>query len=297
MAAALKKPVFEMIYDEKLLVRQRITPEVAQKMLEFNTENRDPKQSSIDTYAADMLSGAFPFNAFPISFDWDGALLDGQHRLLALLKAGLRDPSVSIEAHVQFGLDPRVRGTVDKGVSRSNADDYAMKHKVKNAAQLQRMANAIKKILNPRRTKTSFNQMEYIIKNFESGMTVVSKYVTSNKFLSRAPIIGALAFAATAHPRLVDNLLNEIVSFKTTTVAGQKLARYAQEERPDNEDMTASKVLFAIKAHIDGAEIERLQSKDREKLIEFFKKEIISKRGNGCVFETLSSGLIDTSAS
>lgn len=68
----------------------RMTPEMAKKYLENNFEkNRSIKAYKVDQYASDMMSGRWDINACdPIMISETGKLLNGQHRLTALVKTG-----------------------------------------------------------------------------------------------------------------------------------------------------------------------------------------------------------------
>ena len=67
-----------------------ITPSKAKEYLAYNICNyRNVDHYRVNTYANDMLSGAWQDNGESIKFGVDGKLLDGQHRLLAIVKAGV----------------------------------------------------------------------------------------------------------------------------------------------------------------------------------------------------------------
>lgn len=66
-----------------------INAEKARQWLETNTENyRKESQPHINNLCRDMLNGNFTFTNASIAFDVNGKLVDGQHRLLAVVKSG-----------------------------------------------------------------------------------------------------------------------------------------------------------------------------------------------------------------
>lgn len=68
---------------------ETITPELAQIYLARNTKNyRRINQRTVEEYAKDMAAGRWAENGECIKFHADGRLLDGQHRLRAIIKAG-----------------------------------------------------------------------------------------------------------------------------------------------------------------------------------------------------------------
>jgi len=68
-----------------------ITPEVAESMLEKNaTNNRRISRGTVEVYARDMVNGDWDEDVgASISFDENGILRDGQHRLCAIVKSGV----------------------------------------------------------------------------------------------------------------------------------------------------------------------------------------------------------------
>lgn len=66
---------------------ERITPQMALKYLEKNGVNRRLSNSTIAKYAEDMKNGAWELNGEAICFSKSGVLKDGQHRLMAIVKA------------------------------------------------------------------------------------------------------------------------------------------------------------------------------------------------------------------
>ncbi|MDP2620568.1 MAG: hypothetical protein Q8P46_10395, partial [Hyphomicrobiales bacterium] len=70
--------------------RCRITPELAREWLEkTNRKNRPLSELKWTAYAVDMLEGRWQYNGDAIRFGSDGVLLDGQHRLMACVEAGI----------------------------------------------------------------------------------------------------------------------------------------------------------------------------------------------------------------
>lgn len=64
-----------------------------------------------------MLAGAFEFNGEPVQVAKDGRLLNGQHRLAAIVLSGTTLPLLVVR-----GLEPRLQETIDTGMPRSFGD-------------------------------------------------------------------------------------------------------------------------------------------------------------------------------
>lgn len=93
-----------------------IGPEMAQRMIESNTKNfRKTDKDRVNKYAKEMLSGCWEFNGETIKVHKDGYIIDGQHRLKAVIKSGVW---IKVVLVTMLDIDGR---TVDKGKPRSTA--------------------------------------------------------------------------------------------------------------------------------------------------------------------------------
>ena len=67
-----------------------VTPELAAEWLATrNTHNRKIRTQRVALLAEDMTRGSWVFDAMPLRFATDDTLLDGQHRLAAVVRSGL----------------------------------------------------------------------------------------------------------------------------------------------------------------------------------------------------------------
>lgn len=96
---------------------ETVTPEIAEQMLGKNTHNRNMKAGNLKGMIADMKAGNWKFNGEPIKFAKDGTLLDGQHRLTAIVKSGIPQDMLIIR-----GLEKESQHTMDAGSMRSTSD-------------------------------------------------------------------------------------------------------------------------------------------------------------------------------
>ncbi len=109
-----------------------ITPDVALKWLETtNTRNRPVCQNHVNTLARDMKSGQWQPSHEGIAFDNHGVLLDGQHRLWAIVES-----QTPLETLVFYNVpkesilvinDGRRRTVVDR-LKLANRDGHVSSH-------------------------------------------------------------------------------------------------------------------------------------------------------------------------
>ena len=94
-----------------------VSPALAEEWLAARGPNRGLRKSVVDVYAQDMAEGRWRLTHQGIAFDEYGALLDGQHRLRAIIVA---DTPVSM--YVTTGAPHSSFAVVDSGASRSFID-------------------------------------------------------------------------------------------------------------------------------------------------------------------------------
>lgn len=99
-----------------------VTPETASRWLtERNTRNRRRRVKVVDQYARDMTSGNWQMTGEAIKFDAEGTLLDGQHRLAAIIKSG-----VTLTLLVIRNVSPDAQHVMDTGSKRLAADQLSI---------------------------------------------------------------------------------------------------------------------------------------------------------------------------
>lgn len=95
----------------------KITPSMAKRWLATQVRNRTLNQQKVAEYARDMAAGRWDLNGETIKFDTHDHLIDGQHRLAAVVQAG-----ATVESVVVWGLVPETQDTVDIGKVRAVGD-------------------------------------------------------------------------------------------------------------------------------------------------------------------------------
>ena len=65
-----------------------ITPEYAKSLLEKNDQNRNLNKNKVSQYAEDMRNGKWQLNGEDIEISTSGRVLNGQHRLKAIISCG-----------------------------------------------------------------------------------------------------------------------------------------------------------------------------------------------------------------
>lgn len=116
--------------DETTAVVIDVTPELARVWLRSNTHNRRLRKRAVTDYARDMAAGHWNLNGEAIKFAKDGTVLDGQHRLRAVI-----DADTTVQMLVVVGLPAEAQETMDTGRKRTTADVMGLRGET-NAAVL-----------------------------------------------------------------------------------------------------------------------------------------------------------------
>ncbi|SDX36263.1 hypothetical protein SAMN05421504_1021159 [Amycolatopsis xylanica] len=96
---------------------QLVTPEVAVEILKQNEGNRKLDRATVEIYAGAMKRNEWRLSHQGIAIDQEGELLDGQHRLAAVVKSGKTVPMLVVR-----GVDRNSFSIVDTGKRRSASD-------------------------------------------------------------------------------------------------------------------------------------------------------------------------------
>lgn len=100
---------------------ETVTPEAAAELLERNKTNRHLNLTTVRSYAKDIVAGRWDTNGEAIIIDWNGNLLNGQHRCWAIIES-----DTPLQTMVTRGVDPKTFRTIDSGRKRTAADVLGM---------------------------------------------------------------------------------------------------------------------------------------------------------------------------
>jgi hypothetical protein len=116
---------------------ETVTPELARAWLGQNERNRPRRKTQVQNLAEIIRRGEWQINGDPIRFAEDGTLLDGQHRLHAVVEA-----DIAISTIVIRGLPAETQHTMDNGLRRALSDALSLAGE-KNASNLAAACNLI----------------------------------------------------------------------------------------------------------------------------------------------------------
>lgn len=185
-------------------VVEKITPEIATKYLEMNIHNRPVHQRHVEFLAEEIKQGRWKMNGSSIVFNGD-TLIDGQHRLWAVITAG-----VPIRSLVVRGAEEGSFATIDAGLKRTAGDVLGIVGE-KNPANLAAAARFVmayeSKFQSNRKKVSNTKVIDFVKKNPGLANSVEFLRRTGGaRILSKAIAGGLHYLMAKKDPALADEL-------------------------------------------------------------------------------------------
>jgi hypothetical protein len=118
-ADMMKRVRVEGFFTERVMV----TPAMAKLLLEHNQNNRSVKRAQLRALRRDIETNRWSFNSETVKVDDQGKLIDGQHRMHAIVEAD-RPADILIA----WGLQNQSRMTVDMNTPRTVGDFIDMRN-------------------------------------------------------------------------------------------------------------------------------------------------------------------------
>lgn len=168
---------------------ETITPDVARHLLSKNISNRSLRPMKVDEYTRQMRSGDWQITHQGIAINKHGQLIDGQHRLTAVVRSG-----VTVQMFVARGFDAEDhRGLmVDTGIKRTVADVYGIDSKASQVcAFLARVGT--------KNNRCTYEEIKSFIDEFANDVSAILKVTTKHvPIITSSPVIAAAVVARRA---------------------------------------------------------------------------------------------------
>lgn len=195
-----------------------VTPAMATDWLKNNFCNRPIQKETVRAYARDMKGGQWVPTHQGLAFNDQDELIDGQHRLHAIMMAG-----VTIRMMVTFGLPSRIDGkemttmdAVDRGATRSVADQLTIQHGFKNGGVTARICASLGSVCFEERTRRlSVGQTLEVFRAFESAVLYVIEHGSKKPGLRAIGVAAGFAFALMTEDRFWEKETRITAMFKS----------------------------------------------------------------------------------
>lgn len=153
---------------------EEVTPAQAAEYLKNMRTNRHPSKHHVGMLAREIKAGRWRNSPQGIAFGKDGQLCDGQHRVMAVVQAG-----VSVWMMVHRGVGEEVFPVLDTGKTRTFSDVLGAMYGLKHTAKLSSLVRVLHKLdLHPaREEKPSQEALIITLERYEARITELLKYV------------------------------------------------------------------------------------------------------------------------
>lgn len=214
---------------------EEISPSAAHLYLAKSGGNRHINAEYVLALAVAMETGRWDADASEIVFDEDGVLIDGHHRLNAVV--AFEKP---VRMLVKRGVSKSARSVIDTGRTRTMAHLMEMFRPDEQTYGNNRRAALTTcvslMVSKPPRLRT-LNDYDSWMKHFEVGIEAIVRILAggNTNALRRGPVLGALAFAHRTSPAQVEDFARRLEE-------GSGLAK-------DDPALTLRNVLIGSKAN------------------------------------------------
>lgn len=253
---------------------QTVTPELAQEFIDRNEQNRAVVTAWVRFLADEMSNGRFMLTHQGLAFDWNGAMLDGQHRCHAVIEA-----QVAVKMLITENLNPATREVIDQGRIRKLSDNLKILLGQDRADLVGGILQMIERAINHSTLRLSYPAAVEILNKRHAAIEWAKANVVGTRFsrgtFSTAPLVAAFVYAYPANPRAVSEAYHALVdgTFSSMSdplhVLREKIIATPTRGEKSRIELF-NKTLGAIHMTLHGEKCKKLQvSKER---IDAFKK-------------------------
>ena len=243
-------------------VVETVDPGLAAVLLDGNHKNRSLSTELVEAIARDIVSGKWIVSHQGIALDKDGKLLDGQHRLNAVIKSGL-----TIQIPVTYNVPQEAFNVIDmNNRPRTIADMQGISRSIPNARRVVAAAKTISALDGGYKDRYTNSEVDEILNKFQEECSWASRVLGGKN-----PSAGVTAGFAYAYPTNKQKIEEIAKSFSSKVGMSDTLAalhRAAERIGRGNEERVdlAFLTMRAIRSELK-------EGKDKETRSLFLRKE------------------------
>ena len=249
-----------------------VTPKLAAEWLESrNDRNRSISPEHVAMLARAMASKTFRLTHQGIAFNQEGKLIDGQHRLSAVVKSGC-----TVKMMVTFGADSKDMIVCDRSRNRTTRDALAIQNERDHAALRAAVLRMLLKVENGGNYKADDQEILREDIRHDGGLSWFAK--SAHHKLWYAPFAAAIVYAYERRPQEITTFVEMVTAGANLPGRSAALVAYNAMVSRDIHLKGGSearmiafrKMLRACAAHCASEKISKLQ--DGEEGLRYFAK-------------------------
>jgi hypothetical protein len=191
----------------------QVTPALAAEWLKRNRRNRKLKTLTVEALATDIRNEAWLVTHQGVAFNAAGELIDGQHRLEAVVAA---KRAVTVMASWGWAVNgkQKVMDAVDRGVQRSLADQLSVQHGMEDAGRVVQLVNGIAAACfgSLRVRKSTTNNVLAVLELYLPEIRWALNFRTETRGLRLAAVASSLALARVVWPETAELFFQRLLS-------------------------------------------------------------------------------------
>ncbi len=243
---------------------ETVTPDRAAKILESGADNRKLRTHRVQRYASDMAKGKWRLTGESVRLDEKGALLNGQHRLRAVIMSG-----ATVAMMFVTGVSSTTRLVQDTGLPKSDKDWSAL------SVRAIRIVKALSRVVSPRLSSTMSEDDKgelYTIIGADHIEWSIANAATKG-ITNKAPVQGALAILPKLNPEraalFMSRLKEHAFPPKSPESALDSILTSIGAKHQEHETQNALRAVVAAARDSEKpcAQLKGLGDKDRDWLI------------------------------
>ncbi len=230
---------------------QTVTPAKAAQWLSahINRDNRALRDHAVSYLANEIKRGKWQTTHQGIAFSTAGRLLDGQHRLAAIVKS-----NQPVQMMVTTDLDEDSFRVIDCGMKRANHDRI---HLVDDPAQNRTMCAAIRCFLTETQAGSNAVSVSLIedefLKNADHWMWAVSHLQGRSQKLNRPSVMAAIAVYHLVKPLAAEEFITGFINGDNLPAGSPVLKLRTIALSGTHMEATYWRCQAAMRAHLNGA--------------------------------------------
>jgi hypothetical protein len=237
-----------------------MTRDLVDGLLSMNTSNRAIKRTVVDAYKRDIEAGNWIMTNQGIGVSCDSKLIDGQHRLTALVECGYP----KVEMLIVWGLNNDAQRCVDQGAKRTMRDVLQLLFNQSLSSTVPAVCNALLRVKNGAFVYGSggFTAAE-VLRKFEENQDRILAVLSVQEIASfAAPVLAAAVLSMEESPKDEGRIIDFLKSVRdgerlTKTMPAFHLRNYLLFGSCRNRNGTQqgerfAKTRRALQAHLAG---------------------------------------------
>ena len=181
-------------------ITKEVLPRDAERFLSERAPNRNMSEGVVQKFAEDMTAGRWRLTGIPVVFNEKNQLIDGQHRMAAVIKA-----NKGVTLTLCYGVeDPEAQRNIDTGRPRPTGQILTMFCGMKNANRTVSVLRHIRQLRADSAGLPPPMSVDAALEDLEASpgtrWVMSTQYAGLGSRRSTAPILAAFAIAWEKHP-------------------------------------------------------------------------------------------------